>query len=168
MRQFYNGATCRSVSIPGDLALGTPTPIRDESKTSGRRKAVIALGIGSFLLLAMLVGQASFNLKFISPDSNDEVLFFCGIERLDLLCLSGADARPRAQPAEALRRAPTRRGRLEIPHPPGGGQPAAFVLAGDCDVLVLVWADEPLDRQVVFTTGRGSPRRHGRHVGSAL
>ncbi|MGD0211829.1 MAG: ATP-binding protein [Terriglobales bacterium] len=62
--------------------MSTPAPIRDESKTSGRRKAVITLGIGSFLLLAVLVGQASFNLKFISPDSNDEVLFFAGLSGL--------------------------------------------------------------------------------------
>jgi nitrogen fixation/metabolism regulation signal transduction histidine kinase len=57
-------------------------PIRDETKTSGRRKLVIALAIGAFLLLAILVGQASFNLKFISPDSNQELLFFVGLSGL--------------------------------------------------------------------------------------
>jgi hypothetical protein len=58
--------------------LDTPNPIRDaESKTSGRRKAVIALAIGAFLLLALLVAQASFNLKpLISPDSNQQLFFF--------------------------------------------------------------------------------------------
>lgn len=58
-------------------------PIRDETKTSGRRKAVIALAIGAFLLLAVLVLQASFNLKFISPDSNQELLFFAGLSGLN-------------------------------------------------------------------------------------
>jgi hypothetical protein len=62
--------------------LAAPNPIRDEPKTSGRRKAVIALAIGAFLLLAILVGQASFNLKFISPDSNEELLFFAGLSGL--------------------------------------------------------------------------------------
>jgi len=62
--------------------LATPNPVRDETRTSGRRKAVIGLGIGSFLLLAILVAQASFNLKFISPDSNQEVLFFAGLSGL--------------------------------------------------------------------------------------
>ena len=62
--------------------MAAPNPIRDEIKTSGRRKAVIGLGIGSFLLLTVLVGQASFNLKFISPDSNDELLFFAGLSGL--------------------------------------------------------------------------------------
>jgi len=62
--------------------LAASNPIRDETKTSGRRKAVIALAIGAFLLLAILVSQASFNLKFISPDSNQELLFFAGLSGL--------------------------------------------------------------------------------------
>jgi two-component system, NtrC family, nitrogen regulation sensor histidine kinase NtrY len=37
---------------------------------------VVALAIGAFLLLAVLVAQASFNLKFISPDSNQQLFFF--------------------------------------------------------------------------------------------
>lgn len=52
-------------------------PNRDaEPKSSGRRKAVIGLAIGSLLLLALLVAQASFNLKSISPDSNQQLFFF--------------------------------------------------------------------------------------------
>ena len=43
---------------------------------------MIALAIGAFLLLAVLVLQASFNLKFISPDSNQELLFFAGLSGL--------------------------------------------------------------------------------------
>ncbi len=62
--------------------MAAPNPIRDEPKTSGRRKAVIALAIGAFLLLTILVLQASFNLKFISPDSNQELLFFAGLSGL--------------------------------------------------------------------------------------
>jgi two-component system nitrogen regulation sensor histidine kinase NtrY len=62
--------------------LAAPAPIRDEPKTSGRRKAVIALAIGLFLVVAALVLQASFNLKFISPDSNQELLFFAGLSGL--------------------------------------------------------------------------------------
>ncbi len=65
--------------------MALPNPTRDETKTSGRRKAVIALGIGAFLLLAALVLQASFNLKFISPDSNQELLFFAGLSGLIFL-----------------------------------------------------------------------------------
>jgi two-component system nitrogen regulation sensor histidine kinase NtrY len=64
------------------MALTTPNPIREEPRTSGRRKAVIGLAIAAFLLLAILVLQASFNLKFISPDSNEELLFFAGLSGL--------------------------------------------------------------------------------------
>jgi two-component system, NtrC family, nitrogen regulation sensor histidine kinase NtrY len=43
---------------------------------------VITVAVGAFLLLAALVLQASFNLKFISPDSNQELLFFAGLSGL--------------------------------------------------------------------------------------
>ena len=62
--------------------MATLDPIREEPKTSGRGKVVIALAIGAFLLLAVLVLQASFNLKFISPDSNEQLLFFAGLSGL--------------------------------------------------------------------------------------
>jgi two-component system, NtrC family, nitrogen regulation sensor histidine kinase NtrY len=62
--------------------LASPNPIRDETKTSSRLTFVITLAIGAFLLLAVLVLQASFNLKFISPDSNQELLFFAGLSGL--------------------------------------------------------------------------------------
>ena len=67
-------------------ALVISSPIRDtESKTSGRRKAVIALAIGAFLLLALLVAQASFNLKFISPESNQQLFSFVSLTGLIFL-----------------------------------------------------------------------------------
>jgi two-component system, NtrC family, nitrogen regulation sensor histidine kinase NtrY len=62
--------------------LAAPNPIRDETKTSGRRTFLITLAVGAFLLLAVLVLQASFNLKFISPDSNEQLLFFAGLTGL--------------------------------------------------------------------------------------
>ena len=37
---------------------------------------MIGLAVASFLLLALLIAQASFNLKFISPDSNQQIFFF--------------------------------------------------------------------------------------------
>ena len=62
--------------------MAAPNPTRDETKTSGRRAFVITLAVGAFLLLAILVSQASFNLKFISPDSNEQLLFFAGLSGL--------------------------------------------------------------------------------------
>jgi two-component system nitrogen regulation sensor histidine kinase NtrY len=43
---------------------------------------VIALTIAAFLLLAILVLQGSFNLTFISPDSNQQRLFLAGLSGL--------------------------------------------------------------------------------------
>ena len=57
-------------------------PTRDETRPSGRRKAVITLTIAAFLLLAILVAQASFNLKFISPDTNQQLYFFATLTGL--------------------------------------------------------------------------------------
>ena len=65
--------------------MDAPIPTRPEGKTSGRLKAVITLAVGAFLLLAILVSQASFNLKFISPDSNQQLLFFAGLSALIFL-----------------------------------------------------------------------------------
>ena len=62
--------------------MAAPNPIREEPKTSGRRKVVIGLTIVAFLLLAILVSQGSFNLKFISPDSNQQLLFFAALSGL--------------------------------------------------------------------------------------
>ncbi|MFY9676506.1 MAG: hypothetical protein WAK13_18750, partial [Terriglobales bacterium] len=59
-----------------------PDPIRPEPRPSGRRKAVITLTIAAFLLLAILVAQASFNLKFISPDTNQQLYFFATLTGL--------------------------------------------------------------------------------------
>ena len=65
--------------------LPDPTPTRDESRASGRWKFVITLAIGAFLLLVILVSQGSFNLKFISPDSNQQLLFFVALSALIFL-----------------------------------------------------------------------------------
>jgi two-component system, NtrC family, nitrogen regulation sensor histidine kinase NtrY len=62
-----------------------PDPMRDKPKTSGRRKAVITLAATAFLLLAILVLQGSFNLKFITPDTNQQLLFFAGLSALIFL-----------------------------------------------------------------------------------
>ena len=67
------------------MSLPEPVPTRSETKPSRRRKAVIGLAVAAVLLLAVLVSQASFNLKFISPDSNQQLLFFAGLSALIFL-----------------------------------------------------------------------------------
>ncbi len=46
---------------------------------------MISLAVAAFLLLAVLISQGSFNLKFISPDSNQQLLFFAGLSALIFL-----------------------------------------------------------------------------------
>jgi len=46
---------------------------------------VITLAVAASLLLAILISQGSFNLKFISPDSNQQLLFFAGLSALVFL-----------------------------------------------------------------------------------
>ncbi len=83
-RRFYNDPRPLP-KIGAGRSLPDPTLTRDEPKTSGRRKAVITLAIGAFLLLVILVSQGSFNLKFISPDSNQQLLFFVALSALIFL-----------------------------------------------------------------------------------
>ena len=60
-------------------------PVRPPEKGSSRRKVIILLAVGSFVLLVVLVSQAAFNLKFISPDSNQQLLFFAALTILIFL-----------------------------------------------------------------------------------
>ena len=43
------------------------------------------MAIGAFVLLVVLVSQAAFNLKFISPNSNRQLLFFAALTILIFL-----------------------------------------------------------------------------------
>jgi PAS domain S-box-containing protein len=65
--------------------VATPNPIRPAEKTSSRRKAFILLAAGIFLLLAILVSQAAFNLTFLSPRSNQQTLIFAALTILIFL-----------------------------------------------------------------------------------
>ena len=67
---------------PGRLALAAPNPIRDETKTSGRRKAVIALAIGAFLLLAILVAAGLVQSEVHQSRQQSAALFFAGLTGL--------------------------------------------------------------------------------------
>ena len=168
--RFYNGPILSPVACSCRDAWPWPHRIQfaTKPKTSGRRKAVIALAIGAFLLLAHPGAASLVQSEVHQPRQQSGASVFCRTQRPDLLCLRRPDRRSRTQPPQALRRAPAGGGRFEVPHAPGRGQPAAVVPARDCDVLVLLRADEPLDRQMVFPAGRGSARGYRGHVGSAL
>jgi two-component system, NtrC family, nitrogen regulation sensor histidine kinase NtrY len=65
--------------------LAIPDPVRPPEKGSSRRKVIILMAVSSFVLLVVLVSQAAFNLKFISPDSNRQLLFFAALTILIFL-----------------------------------------------------------------------------------
>ena len=59
----------------------TRTPV----EVSRRRKAIYLLAGGVTLLFAMIVSQASFDLGFLNPDSNQQIAVFAGLSALIFL-----------------------------------------------------------------------------------
>jgi two-component system nitrogen regulation sensor histidine kinase NtrY len=63
-----------------------PRPIRPaEHELSKRRKVIYLLAASVTLLLAIIVSQTSFDLNFLNPDSNQQIVFFVGISTLVFL-----------------------------------------------------------------------------------
>jgi hypothetical protein len=56
--------------------LNTPNPTRSGDKTSRRKKAIPFLVVGIVLLFGILLSQSSFDLPFLNPDTNQQVLVF--------------------------------------------------------------------------------------------
>src|SRR5438105_14528477 len=66
-------------------SVSTANPIRPEVKTSGRKKAIILLTIGILLLFGVLLSQSSFDLPFLNPDTNQQLLFFAAFSAVIFL-----------------------------------------------------------------------------------
>src|SRR5438132_9750619 len=67
------------------INVSTANPIRPGGKTSGRRKAIILLAIGIFVLFGILLSQSSFDLPFLNPDTNQQLLFFAALSAVIFL-----------------------------------------------------------------------------------
>ena len=65
--------------------MSTANPIRPAGKTSGRKKAIILLTIGILLLFGLLLSQSSFDLPFLNPDTNQQLLFFAALSAVIFL-----------------------------------------------------------------------------------
>jgi two-component system nitrogen regulation sensor histidine kinase NtrY len=65
--------------------LHTPNSTRSGDKTSKRKKAIFLLAIGIVLLFGILLSQSSFDLPFLNPDTNQQVLFFASLSALIFL-----------------------------------------------------------------------------------
>jgi two-component system nitrogen regulation sensor histidine kinase NtrY len=61
-----------------------PVPTRLE-KTSYRKRVIILLSISVFLLLAILVSQTAFDLNFLHPGNNQEIVVFAALSALIFL-----------------------------------------------------------------------------------
>jgi two-component system, NtrC family, nitrogen regulation sensor histidine kinase NtrY len=64
--------------------LPQPVPTR-LPKSSNRKRAIILLAVAVFLLLAILVSQTAFDLKFLTPGNNQEIVVFAAISILIFL-----------------------------------------------------------------------------------
>ncbi len=64
--------------------MGSQAPIRN-AKTSNRKQVIILLAIAVFLLLAILVSQTAFDLSFLRPDNNQEIVVFAALSALIFL-----------------------------------------------------------------------------------
>ena len=51
-------------------------------KTSYRKQVIILLSISVFLLLAILVSETAFDLNFLHPGSNQDIVVFAALSAL--------------------------------------------------------------------------------------
>src|SRR5438477_6017839 len=60
------------------------SPIRSAENTR-RKKVIVLLAIGIILLFGILLSQSSFDLPFLNPDTNQQLLFFAALSALIFL-----------------------------------------------------------------------------------
>jgi nitrogen fixation/metabolism regulation signal transduction histidine kinase len=61
------------------------SPLNQSAKTSYRKQVIILLSISVFLLLAILVSQTAFDLNFLHPGNNQEIIVFAALSALIFL-----------------------------------------------------------------------------------
>ena len=60
-------------------------PTRPAETTSKRKRVIYASGAATFLLLAVIVSQVSFDLNFLRPDNNQQIIVFASLSLLIFL-----------------------------------------------------------------------------------
>jgi two-component system, NtrC family, nitrogen regulation sensor histidine kinase NtrY len=65
------------------MAASTPTRVPKEQ--SRRRRAIILLAVGLLLVFGIVLSQTSFDLPFLNPDNNQQLLFFATLSALVFL-----------------------------------------------------------------------------------
>jgi two-component system nitrogen regulation sensor histidine kinase NtrY len=64
--------------------VSTPNPTRNQETTS-RKKVIILLAVGILVLFGILLSQSSFDLPFLNPDTNQQLLFFAALSAVIFL-----------------------------------------------------------------------------------
>ena len=67
------------------MLVSAPVPTRGPEKTSQRRRALVLLALALLFVFGVIVSQTSFDLPFLSPDSNQQLLFFASLSALVFL-----------------------------------------------------------------------------------
>jgi two-component system, NtrC family, nitrogen regulation sensor histidine kinase NtrY len=67
------------------LPMSRPQPNRSAEEPSQRKRVIYVTGVGVLLLLAAIVSQVSFDLNFLRPDSNQQIVVFASLELLIFL-----------------------------------------------------------------------------------
>src|SRR5579863_5531561 len=62
-----------------------PPLLRAAETTSKRKRVIYGTGIAAFLLLAVIVSQVSFDLNFLRPESNQQIIVFASLSLLIFL-----------------------------------------------------------------------------------
>ncbi|HLB89073.1 MAG TPA: ATP-binding protein [Terriglobales bacterium] len=71
--------------MPGAVDnVAVPKPTRPTESTR-RKKVIILLAVGIMLLFGVLLSQSSFDLPFLNPDTNQQLLFFASLSALIFL-----------------------------------------------------------------------------------
>src|SRR6202158_994810 len=70
--------------LDAEIRVAQSTSIPPE-KTSHRKQVIILLAISVFLLLAILVSQTAFDLTFLRPGNNQDIVVFAALSALIFL-----------------------------------------------------------------------------------
>ena len=122
-----------------------PSPTRSV-KTSYRKQVIILLSISVFLLLAILVSQTAFDLNFLHPGNNQEIVVFAALSALIFLLFVALTFVLMRNLLKLF--AERRLGVLGAKFRTRmvAGALASVLSAGHDDVLVRLWTDESLHR----------------------
>src|SRR4029077_8422274 len=66
----------------GNLATSNSTRNKE---TPSRKRMIVLLAIGIFVLFGILLSQSSFDLPFLNPDTNQQLLFFAALSAVIFL-----------------------------------------------------------------------------------